>query len=137
LPGLAVILHGGQSRSRESHNRVFGTCDLNGARVALEAAVVADLQTKGSISRRRLARLDAPSATVTEGFINRVFIIVVVGILFVDFANYTPLERIPRTDLSRWQSHLIGLAGNIEIGRAKLAVSAFWKVVYSPYRRVA
>lgn len=85
----------------------------------------------------RFARLHAFSAPIAKRFINCVLVVVVVGIVFVYFADHVPLQRILRAYLSRWKPHVIGLACYIKIGRAELAIAALVKHVHSLHGRVA
>ncbi len=79
---------------------------------------------KGAIAGWRLACFHAFAAPVAERFVDHVFIIVVVGILFVNFADHAPFKRILRADLPRWKTHFVRLARYIIVGRAKLAIAA-------------
>jgi hypothetical protein len=92
---------------------------------------------KSSIAGRRLAGFHAFPAAVTQGFINGVLIVVVVGILLIDFAYDSPFEGVLRTGFSGRKSPFIGLARNIEVSGAELAVAAFGKYVDRLHRRLA
>ena len=110
---------------------------MDAASITFKAAVVADLEAKGPIARRRLACFHALAAAIAPGFIDIVFVVIVVGILFIDLADNPPLEGILGADLSCGNASFVRLTCDIEVGRAELAVAAFVKLVYRLHRRVA
>ncbi len=111
---FALALGWRQARHRDPHDRVLRTHSLDSTRIALKTPVIADLQMQGSIACRRLACLDALSAAVAKRFIDCVFVIVVIGILFIDFAYDSSFKRILRACFPCRKAFFIRLACDIE-----------------------
>lgn len=107
------------------------------ARVAFEAAAIAYFQMERSVAGWRFAGFDTFPAAVAKGFVNGIFVIVIVGILLVDFAYDAPLKGILGTGLSRRQPLFVGLARDVEVRGAELAVTALGKLVDRFNRRLA
>ena len=82
------------------------------------------------IACRRFTRLDTFAATVTQRFVNRVFVVVVIRIFFVDFSDYPPLQRILWTRRAGREPFFIRLAGDIEISGTQLAITALRKLIH-------
>jgi len=92
---------------------------------------------QGTVARRRLADLDALAATVAQRFIDGVFVIVVIGILFIDFADDPSLQRILRAGLPCGKALFIRLACHIKVRWAELTIPALRKIVHRFDRRLA
>ncbi len=123
-----------QSRRRDSDNGTFGADPLDGAPIAFIAAVIADFQMKGTVAGRRLTRFYTFPAAVAQGLIDGILVIIVIGVLLVDFADDPPFESVLRARFPRREPHLIRLARDIVVRGAKLAVSALCEIVYSLHR---
>jgi hypothetical protein len=115
---LGVFRGRRKTRRRDPDDSIFRADGLDSAGIAFEALTIADFQSKGAVARRRLAGFYAFAASVAQGLVDRILIIIVVRILFVDLADHLPLDRVPRTDFPRRKPHFIGLARYIIIGRA-------------------
>jgi len=96
LAFLSTHCRGQKTRDGDSHDGAVRAGNQDGAFIALDAAGVADFQSQGAVSHGRLAGLHALAAAVAEGFVDRVFIVIIVGILFIDLAHHTPFESVLR-----------------------------------------
>ncbi len=128
---------GSHARHRHSNNRTIPACNLNGAFIAFKAPAVADLESKRPIACGGLASFYALSAAVATGFIDNVLVIIVVRVVLIDFPDHPPLKGVLRTNLSRGNTLLIRLAGDIKVSGTEHAVTALVEIVHRFYSRMA
>ena len=132
-----MVLAWRQSWSRDSYDGALRTDSLDGARITFKAAAIAHFKMQRPIARRRFTRLHALAAAVTQRFIDGVFVIIVIRILFVDLADYPPFQRVLWAGFPSGEPLFIRLACDIEVRGAQLAITALCKPVHRFHRRMA
>ena len=94
-----------------------------------------NLEFDGPQPCRLLTAHNAQTATVAQGFIDCVLVVVVGRIVWVDPTDRLPLDRVPRAELLTGKPVRADGAVDIEVGRTDVAASAVGKVVDGPNGR--
>ena len=130
-------LGGSPSRCFNLYNRIIRAGNPDGAIVAFQAAIVADFQSKRTVSGGWKAGEHTLSTTVASLFVHFIFVVIIHGIVRIHIPHYPPLQSILRADLSCGDPSFVRHAAYIHVSRAKHSITALIVVVDRLYGGMA